>query len=57
MNHPDVRRVIDFGEQVALLLVAIVHFGTIAEKSAQVVATLRDALPERQLPGAPARHG
>jgi hypothetical protein len=45
VDHPDVRRVIDFGEPVALLLVAVLHFLTDAEKPEQVVATLRDALP------------
>ncbi|MEU1536749.1 SAM-dependent methyltransferase [Actinacidiphila glaucinigra] len=45
LDHPDVRRVIDFDEPVALLLVAVLHFLTDGEKPAQVVATLRDALP------------
>ncbi|MFC4034765.1 SAM-dependent methyltransferase [Streptomyces polygonati] len=45
VDHPEVRRVIDFGEPVALLLVAILHFLTEAERPEQVVATLRDALP------------
>jgi hypothetical protein len=45
VDHPDVRRVIDFDQPVALLLVAILHFLTDAEKPEQVVATLRDALP------------
>ncbi|MET9558481.1 SAM-dependent methyltransferase [Streptomyces sp. NPDC006645] len=45
VDHPDVRRVIDFDEPVALLLVAILHFITDAEKPERVVATLRDALP------------
>jgi hypothetical protein len=45
VEHPDVRRVIDFGEPVALLLVAVLHFLTDAERPEQVVATLRDALP------------
>lgn len=45
IEHPDVRQVIDFDEPVALLLVAILHFITDAEKPAQIVATLRDALP------------
>ncbi|MFE1799344.1 SAM-dependent methyltransferase [Streptomyces sp. NPDC059517] len=45
VDHPDVRRVIDFDEPVAVLLVAIVHFLTDAEKPEQIVATLRDALP------------
>ncbi|MET7476002.1 SAM-dependent methyltransferase [Streptomyces sp. NPDC005648] len=45
LDHPDVRRVIDFDEPVALLLVAILHFITDAEDPAGLVATLRDALP------------
>ncbi|MEU9545497.1 MULTISPECIES: SAM-dependent methyltransferase [Streptomyces] len=45
IDHPDVRRVIDFDEPVALLLVAILHFITEAEKPDQAVAALRDALP------------
>lgn len=46
VDHPDVRRVIDFGEPVALLLVAILHFLTDAEEPERVVADLRDALPD-----------
>ncbi|NLU73987.1 SAM-dependent methyltransferase [Streptomyces sp. HNM0575] len=45
VDDPDVRRVIDFDRPVAVLLVAVVHFLTEAEKPAEVVATLRDALP------------
>ncbi|WP_328332891.1 SAM-dependent methyltransferase [Streptomyces sp. NBC_00455] len=45
LDHPDIRRVIDFDEPVAVLLIAILHFLTDAEKPGQVVATLRDALP------------
>ncbi|MGC5563170.1 SAM-dependent methyltransferase [Streptomyces sp. FR-108] len=45
VDHPDVRRVIDFDEPVAVLLVAIVHFLTDADKPEQIIATLRDALP------------
>ncbi|MFD3523955.1 SAM-dependent methyltransferase [Streptomyces sp. NPDC058653] len=45
LDHPEVRRVIDFDEPVALLLVAILHFLTDDEQPEQVVATLRDALP------------
>jgi hypothetical protein len=45
LEHPDVRRVIDLDEPVALLLVAVLHFLTDAENPGQVVATLRDALP------------
>ncbi|MGW2379791.1 SAM-dependent methyltransferase [Streptomyces sp. NPDC001658] len=45
VDHPDVRRIIDFDEPVALFLVAILHFLTDVEKPGQIVATLRDALP------------
>ncbi|GGX96297.1 hypothetical protein GCM10010358_57540 [Streptomyces minutiscleroticus] len=45
LDHPDVRRVIDFDEPVALLLVAILHFLSEADEPERVVATLRDALP------------
>ncbi|MFB7596723.1 SAM-dependent methyltransferase [Streptomyces sp. NPDC056160] len=45
LDHPDVRRVIDFGEPVALLLVAVVHFLADADDPEGVMATLRDALP------------
>ncbi|ARP68668.1 hypothetical protein LK07_01555 [Streptomyces pluripotens] len=45
LDHPDVRAVIDFDQPVALLLVAVLHFLTDAEQPAEVIATLRDALP------------
>ncbi|GAB3010625.1 SAM-dependent methyltransferase [Streptomyces pseudoechinosporeus] len=45
VDHPDIRRIIDFDQPVALLLVAIIHFLTDTEQPEQVVATLRDALP------------
>ena len=45
LDHPDVRKVIDFDRPVALLLVALLHFLTDEENPRQVVATLRDALP------------
>ncbi|MBC2865391.1 SAM-dependent methyltransferase [Streptomyces mexicanus] len=46
LAHPEVRRVIDFEEPVALLLVAVVHFLADADDPDGIVATLRDALPE-----------
>ncbi|BCL30511.1 SAM-dependent methyltransferase [Streptomyces aurantiacus] len=46
VDHPDVRRVIDFDEPVAVLLVAIFHFITEAENPGQIISTLRDALPK-----------
>ncbi|MHA5047819.1 SAM-dependent methyltransferase [Streptomyces sp. SD15] len=45
LDHPEVRKVIDFDQPVALLLAAIVHFITDAEDPDGVLATLRDALP------------
>ena len=45
LDHPGVRKVIDFGEPVALLLVAVLHFVTDAEEPGTIVRTLRDALP------------
>ncbi|GHE08217.1 SAM-dependent methyltransferase [Streptomyces alanosinicus] len=45
IDHPEVRRVIDFGQPVALFLVAILHFIPDADEPERIVATLRDALP------------
>ncbi|WP_030739282.1 SAM-dependent methyltransferase [Streptomyces sp. NRRL S-31] len=45
LDHPDVRQLIDFEQPVALLLVAILHFLSEADRPAEIVAALRDALP------------
>jgi hypothetical protein len=45
INHPKVTALIDFTQPVALMLVAIMHFITDREDPAQIIATLRDALP------------
>ncbi|MFF8726953.1 SAM-dependent methyltransferase [Streptomyces sp. NPDC015171] len=45
LDHPDVREVIDFDRPVALLLVAVLHFLTEADRPAEIVGALRDALP------------
>ncbi|MET8564924.1 SAM-dependent methyltransferase [Streptomyces flaveolus] len=45
LDHPDVRHLIDFDQPVALLLAAVLHFLTDADRPAEIVATLRDALP------------
>ncbi|MET8024685.1 SAM-dependent methyltransferase [Streptomyces avermitilis] len=45
LDHPDVRKAIDFDQPVALLLVAVVHFVSDSEDPGGIVATLRDALP------------
>lgn len=44
LADPQVTELIDFGQPVGLLLVAILHFITEKENPAQIVATLRDAL-------------
>ncbi|MEV0263421.1 SAM-dependent methyltransferase [Streptomyces sp. NPDC050617] len=46
LEHPVIRRLIDFDEPVALLLVAVLHFVTDAEDPAGIVATLGEALPD-----------
>ncbi|MFD7811657.1 SAM-dependent methyltransferase [Streptomyces sp. NPDC059785] len=45
LDDPEVREIIDFGQPVAVLLVALLHFLTEAEKPEDVVATLHEALP------------
>ncbi|MFI7341762.1 SAM-dependent methyltransferase [Streptomyces sp. NPDC050085] len=45
LEHPGVRRVIDFDEPVVLLLVAVLHFVTESEEPERIVAELREALP------------
>ncbi|WP_300609397.1 SAM-dependent methyltransferase [Trebonia sp.] len=45
LNHPTTRALLDFGEPIALLLLAVLHFVTDDEKPADIVAVLRDALP------------
>ncbi|MFD7133569.1 SAM-dependent methyltransferase [Streptomyces sp. NPDC059894] len=45
LDHPDVRKIIDFDRPVALMLVALLHFVPDAEDPDGIVATLRDALP------------
>ncbi|MEV4801295.1 SAM-dependent methyltransferase [Nonomuraea sp. NPDC049421] len=44
LAHPEVTRTIDFSKPVGLLLVAILHFITEAERPGEILATLRDAL-------------
>lgn len=44
LDAPQTRRLLDFGEPVALMLVAVVHFLPDEERPAEVIATLRDAL-------------
>jgi S-adenosyl methyltransferase len=45
LSNPVTREVLDFGQPVALMLVAILHFILDEENPAETVATLLDALP------------
>jgi S-adenosyl methyltransferase len=45
LYHPAVREVLDFGQPIALMLLAILHFILDEEQPAEIVATLVDALP------------
>ena len=45
LASPAVREVLDFGQPVALMLVAILHFFPDENQPAKVIATLLDALP------------
>src|SRR5258708_4681315 len=45
LSHPDTRAVLDFGQPIALMLVAILHFVPDEFKPAEIIATLVDALP------------
>lgn len=45
LGHPKIRELIDFGQPVALLLIAILHFITDEEDPGSIIATFRDALP------------
>ncbi len=45
LDHPEVRELIDFGQPVALLLMAILHFVPDDQDPFGIVARFRDALP------------
>ena len=47
LGSPVVREVLDFGQPIALMLVAIIHILSDQEKPAELVAALMDALPPR----------
>jgi len=44
LDHPDLRRVIDLGEPVAVLMIAVLHFVPDESHPAQIVAAYRDGL-------------
>ena len=45
LNHPGTRTLIDFGQPLAVLLVAVLHFVSDNDDPHAVVAAIRDALP------------
>jgi hypothetical protein len=45
LSHPDTRAVLDFGQPIALMLVAVLHFLPDDVRPAEVIATLTGALP------------
>src|ERR1700757_72816 len=45
LSDPAVRETLDFGQPIALMLVAVLHFITEDAEAAEIVATLLDALP------------
>jgi SAM-dependent methyltransferase len=44
LDHPQVRKLLDFDEPIAVLLVAVLHFVEDTDEAREIVATLRDAL-------------
>jgi len=46
LDHPNTRKLIDFSQPLAVLLVAVLHFISDDENPARIIATLRDALPD-----------
>jgi len=44
LNHPELRKLIDFDEPVAVLLIAVLHFVTPEENPSGIVSYLRDAV-------------
>jgi hypothetical protein len=58
LDHPEVARLLDLREPVALLLIAVIHFLPDDDDPAAVIATLRDALaPGSLMVMTHARHG
>jgi hypothetical protein len=45
LDHPELRRVLDLREPVAVLMIAVLHFVSDDHHPAQIVAAYRDALP------------
>jgi hypothetical protein len=45
LNHPRVRRLLDFGRPMGVLIVALLHFIPDDHEAQQLVAALREAMP------------
>jgi hypothetical protein len=45
LSHPDTRAVLDFGQPIALMLVAVLHFIPAESAPAEILAALTSALP------------
>ena len=45
LDHPGVRKLIDFGQPLAVLLVAVLHFISDNDDPSAILAAIRDALP------------
>jgi hypothetical protein len=46
LNHPAARKLIDFSQPLAVLLVAVLHFISDDDDPSAIVAAIRDALPQ-----------
>ncbi|KAB1943063.1 hypothetical protein F8271_10515 [Micromonospora sp. ALFpr18c] len=44
LNHPEVRKLLDLSQPVAVMIVAVLHFVSDDDRPAELLATLRDAL-------------
>jgi len=45
LDHPGVRKLIDFGQPLAVLLVAVLHFISDGDDPPAILAAIRDAIP------------
>ena len=45
LDHPGARKLIDFSQPLAVLLVAVLHFVSDDDDQPAIVAAIRDALP------------
>jgi SAM-dependent methyltransferase len=45
LAHPEVRRMLDFTQPIAVMIVAVLHFVPDSDRPAEIIRTLRQALP------------